>query len=230
MWYGKVVSGEVVKIKTFDGPDAVLEQKLLAHGYLLGEDGEISFDPQTQVKDTEPIYDIQETKIVRTYDVKDKATTLYGKVEDAEVTNVKSYPCPAFVTQLVWLDDNGYLIINDGDSSYDSVTQTKATDPTYDIQAEQIVRTYAISDKSLADAKTAKLAWIRQQAQSTITSDYPGWFQDNVANGIYGSDVGDPMKAHIANIIIESNSCEDDVDSAETVLAVRNVTPAWPVE
>jgi hypothetical protein len=230
MWYGKVENNEVVKIKTFDGPDAVLEPKLLAHGYLLGEDGEISFDPQTQVKDTEPTYDIQETKIVRTYDVKGKAMTLYGKVEEDEVTNVKSYPCPAFATQLAWLTDNGYLIINDGGSSYDSVTQTKATNPTYDIQAEQIVRTYAISDKSLADAKTAKLAWIRQQAQSTIINDYPGWFQDNVALGIYGSDVGDPMKTHIANIITESNSCEDSVDSAETVLAVRNIDPDWPTE
>jgi len=230
MWYGLVDDGKVVKIKTFDGPDAVLEPKLLAHGYLLGEDGDSSYDPNTQVRDTEPTYDIQAEKIVRTYEVKDKATTEYGKVEADEVTNVKSYPCPAFPAQLTWLTDNDYKIIEDGDSSYDSVTQTKATDPTYDIQASKIVRTYAITDKSLADAKTAKLADIRRDAQMTITVKYPGWFQDNVALGIYGSDIGDPMKTHIANIITESNTCEDAVDSAETVAAVRAVTPTWPVE
>ena len=229
--YGKVVGDEVVNVKSYDHElsEAGLA-KLLAAGYKVIEDGDSSYDPNTQVRDTEPTYDIQETKIVRTYEVKDRSKTEYGKVEGDEVTNVKSYPCPAFPAQLTWLNANGYKIITDGDSSYDPVTQTKATDPSYDIQAEQIVRTYAISDKSLADAKTAKLAWIRQQAQMTITADYPVFVQNNVANGIYGSDVGDPMKTHIANIITESNDCEDDVDEAETVLAVRNVTPDWPTE
>jgi len=230
MWYGLPDGGEVVKIKEFDGPDAVLEPKLLAHGYLLGEDGDSSYDPNTQVRDSDPTYDIQATKIVRTYEVKDRSTTEYGKVEEGEVTNVKSYLCPAFPSQLTWLADNGYKIIEDGDSSYDPVTQTKATDPTYDIQAAKIVRTYAISDKSLEDAKTAKLANIRMSARATITADYPSWFQDNVALGIYGSDIGDPMKTHIANIITESNTCENAVEAASDVATVRAVTPDWPVE
>ena len=231
-WYGKIENGQIVEIREFEEPDALLLSKMMKGGtdWRIGEDGEYSFDPDTQIKDGEPIYDIQETKIVRTYAVKDKASTDYGKVEEAEVTDVRTYPCPAFPAQLTWLSNNGYKVIEDGDSSYDPVTQTRTTDPTYDIQAAKIVRTYAVADKSLADAKEAKLADIRSDARSTILAAYPSWYQDNVALGIYGSDIGSPMKTHIENIIVQSNTCENAVDAAETVAVVRGISPDWPVE
>jgi len=209
--------------------DPILDPKLLAHGYLIGEDGEISFDPQTQVKSNVPIYDIQETKIVRTYAVKDKTMTEYGKVVEAEVTNVKRYECLAFPDQFEWLDDNGYLIIEDGDSSYEPITQTRATDPTYDIQVDKIVRTYAVADKSLEDAITAKLADIRRDCQRSIYSYYPIWKQANCGNGLYTSEVETAMTTHIANHLIESNLKESEADEAETVAAVRTVIPDWPI-
>jgi hypothetical protein len=155
MWYGKVESGAVTRIKKFDGPDAVKEPKLVAHGWLIGEDG---------------------------------------------------------------------------DSSYDPITQTRATSPSYDIQATKIVRTYAVTDKPLADAKAAGVEWIRAQAQSVILGQYPLWIQLNCSLGIYASAVTDPMKTHISNVIAESNDCEDDVEAAETVAAVRAVSPTWPEE
>jgi len=231
-WYGKIQNNQVAEIRVFETPDPLLLSKMTKGGtdWRIGEDGDSSYDPATQVRTSAPTYDIQAEKIVRTYAIKDRASTDYGKVVEAEVTDVKTYPCPAFPEQLTWLTDNGYLIIEDGDSSYDPVTQTRTTDPTYDIQETKIVRTYAVSDKPLADAKIAKLADVRNGARLAILAEYPLWRQTNVANAIYGSEIGNPIKTHIANIIIESNSCEDTVDAAETVAAVRNVTPDWPVE
>ena len=82
----------------------------------------------------------------------------------------------------------------------------------------------------LFSAQTARKKVIRKEAKTRIEWKYPNWAQRNVAMGVYGSDVGDPMKAKIAAMITESNSCEDAVDAAETLQAVRDVTPDWPIE
>ena len=82
----------------------------------------------------------------------------------------------------------------------------------------------------LFSAQTARKKVIRKEAKTRIEWKYSDWAQRNVAMGVYGSDVGDPMKAKIAAMITESNSCEDAVDAAETLQAVRDVTPDWPIE
>ena len=155
----------------------------------------------------------------------------YGKIENGQIVEIREFEEPdELLLSKMMKGGTDWRIGEDGDSSYDTVTQTIGTEPSYDIQAAKIVRTYAVVDKSLADAKEAKLADIRRDARSTILTAYPSWYQDNVALGIYGSDVGSPMKTHIANIIIQSNTCENAVDAAETVEVVRNVTPDWPTE
>jgi len=102
------------------------------------------------------------------------------------------------------------------------------------INADNVTKTYTVNDYTagemvirIADAKVARKAAIRAEAQTVILSDYPLWMQANVANGIYGSDVGDPMKAHIANVITESNTCEDAVDACVTLAEIRAVEPTW---
>jgi len=155
----------------------------------------------------------------------------YGRVASPGVVDdIKRYDDPLSAAGEAKLLGAGYKLIEDGDSSYDPVTQTRATDPSYNTSGATIIRTYAVADKSLEDAKAAKWASIREDARLAILTAYPSWFQDNVANAVYGSAVGDPMKAHIGNIIIQSNTCENDVDAAETVQAIRDVTPDWPTE
>ena len=155
----------------------------------------------------------------------------YGKIENGQIVEIREFEEPdALLLSKMMKGGADWRIGEDGDSSYDPVTQTIGTEPSYDIQAEKIVRTYEATDKSLADAKEAKLADIRGDARSTILAAYPSWYQDNVANGIYGSDVGSPMKTHIENIIVQSNTCENAVDAAETVAVVRGISPDWPVE
>ena len=149
MWYAKVEDDQVVKIRDFPGPDAVLEPKLIAHGYRLGEAGAAA--------------------------------------------------------------------------SYDSITQNRSNTPTYDIQAEKVVRTYAVTDKSLEAGQTGKKAEARKQAQSRILTNFPAWVQDDVALGIYDSDVGDPLKAYISAVMVESNRVEDAVDAAETPAEIRAI-------
>jgi hypothetical protein len=153
MWYGKISVDQVVKIRELAAPDAILEPKLLAHGYLLGEDGDSSYDPLTQVRSMAPTYDIQETKVVRTYE---------------------------------------------------------------------------ITEKSLANAQQEKIKFIRRKAQEHILAEYPSWVQDDVALGIYGSDVGDPLKEFISATMTESNRVEDLIDAAETSAEVRAITYEWP--
>ena len=171
MWYAKVENNEVTKIREFDGPDAVLEPKLLVHGYRIGEDGNPSYDPATQVRSTIPIYDIQATKVVRAYLVVDKTALVdYGKVEGSDITDVqKDVFEPTVITKLT---ADGYLPIEDGDSSYDPMTQTRASDPTYDIQVDKVVRTYTVTDKPLPDCKEAQLNHVRGLAAvNTINLD-----------------------------------------------------------
>ena len=103
------------------------------------------------------------------------------------------------------------------------------------INADNVTATYTVNDYTagemvtrIADAKVARKVAIRREAQTVILADYPLWMQANVANGIYGSGIGDPMKAHIANVITESNTCEDAVDAAITLAAIRAIKPTWP--
>jgi len=103
------------------------------------------------------------------------------------------------------------------------------------VGASTVTKTYTVNDYTagemetrIADAKVARKVAIRREAQTGILADYPLWMQANVANGIYGAGIGDPMKAHIANVITESNTCEDAVDAAITLAAIRAIKPTWP--
>ena len=80
------------------------------------------------------------------------------------------------------------------------------------------------------DLRQRKLEEVRAEAanQIEIVAGYPQWVQNNVANGIYPSAVGDAMKAYIALVITESNRCEDLIEAVETLDEALAVTPTWP--
>ena len=54
--------------------------------------------------------------------------------------------------------------------------------------------------------------------------------QTNGANGLDPATDVDAMLADIGAMRTESNRCEDLVDAAATLQAVRDVTPTWPIE
>ena len=87
-----------------------------------------------------------------------------------------------------------------------------------------------IQIKTECPAIAFKLNRIRAEASRQIeeVAGYPQWFQNNVANGIYPSAVGDAMKAYIANVITESNRCEDLIMSDKNINEALEVIPAWP--
>lgn len=80
-----------------------------------------------------------------------------------------------------------------------------------------------------AAARELCLAAIRAEAKEQIEeiAGYPQWFQNNVANGLYPSDVADAMTAYIASVITESNRCEDLVET-ESIDDALSVVPNWP--
>ena len=80
------------------------------------------------------------------------------------------------------------------------------------------------------DLRQRKLEDVRVGAanQIEVVAGYPQWFQNNVANGIYPSDIGDTMKTYIASVIVESNRCEDLIEAAETLDAALEIQPNWP--
>jgi len=104
--------------------------------------------------------------------------------------------------------------------SADAVTMNNVVN---DYTAEQMAT-------RIASAKESRKTVIRQSCETRIFSVYPQTMQTNVSNGLYGSDVGDPMKVAIAGQLVESNACEDAVDAADTLAAIRAVEPDWPIE
>ena len=90
--------------------------------------------------------------------------------------------------------------------------------------------TWVNSHDYTGDLRQRKLEDVRVGAanQIEVVAGYPQWFQNNVANGIYPSDVGDTMKAYIASVIVESNRCEDLIEAAETLDAALEIQPNWP--
>jgi len=228
--YGKVSSPTTVsKVKQYDDPISPAgEMKLFNDGFKLIEDQVIPINPATQVQRTRPSYDTSGTTIIRTYAVVDRVLTGYGKVVTGDVVDIRIYQALPDAVDEAWLVANGYKLIEDGPESFDPVTQTKSTTPDYDTSGATIIRTYAVTDKSLADAKTSKKDAIRSDAKTAIVGNFPDWVQRNCSLGIYGSDVSDPMTTYIGNMIIHSNIKEDEVDECGDVAAVRAVTPDWP--
>ena len=157
-------------------------------------------------------------------------TVEYIKLREQEMTGTKVYPeVPEMESKLFtagWLK-----VVKGAAEPLDRITQVKAPVPTYTLSGENsVIRAYPVTDKPLAQAQVAKADSIREQAQTVILGQYPLWMQSNCSLGIYASAVSDPIKAHIANIITESNTCEDAIEAAETVDAVRAVSPTWPEE
>lgn len=72
IWYAKIEDGTVTTIREISGQDSILEPKLLAHGYRIGEDVNIPCDTATQIQALEPNYEIQADRVARTYPVTDK--------------------------------------------------------------------------------------------------------------------------------------------------------------
>ena len=157
-------------------------------------------------------------------------TVEYIKLDGQTMTASKVYPsAPEGEAKL--FGAGWKKVVKAAAEPLDRITQTKARVPTYTLSGENLaVRAYPVTDKPLAQAQSAKADWIREQAQSTILGQYPLWMQSNCSLGIYASSVADPIKAHIANIITQSNTCEDAVEAAETVVAVREISPSWQEE
>ena len=82
----------------------------------------------------------------------------------------------------------------------------------------------------MLSAQTARKTAIRKECETRILSVYPLWMQVNGANGLDLPEDVDPMLDDIADMREESDRCEDLVDAAATLQAVRDVTPTWPIE
>lgn len=78
-------------------------------------------------------------------------------------------------------------------------------------------------------ARELCLAAIRLEAKNQIevVAGYTQWYQNNVANGLYPPAVCDEMTDYIAQVIAESNRCEDLITS-EPINQALEVVPAWP--
>jgi len=164
----------------------------------------------------------------------------YCLIEDAQITDgprdlPKSWRNISGLNLLndVALIAKGWLPYGDTKPEYDADTQYLTSVKV--VSETTVEETYTVNDYTegemvtrIAAAQLARQDAIKADAQTIILASYPLWLQANVANGIYGSDVGDPMKAHIANIITESNRCEDLVDIAETLAEIRIIISAWP--
>ena len=130
----------------------------------------------------------------------------------------------------------GWLAYTDTPPAFNTDTQYLTSE---DVVGEDVItKTYTVNDYTeeemvtrIADAKTAKKKTISSNCQSTILAEYPYVpTQINVANGLYSSAIGDPMKAHIANMITACHGYETDVDACETLAAIRDISPIWPEE
>ena len=80
-----------------------------------------------------------------------------------------------------------------------------------------------------SESRKLCLAALRTKATNQIENinSYPQWFQNNVANGLYPSEIGNTMKDYIALVIVECNRCEDVIITG-TLLESLAVTPVWP--
>lgn len=103
---------------------------------------------------------------------------------------------------------------------------------------DDVTKTYTVNDYTqekmdirIADAKMAKDAQISSDCQSTILEKYPYIpIQINVAHGIYDSEIGDSMKQYIVNMITACHGYETDIENAETLQGIRDITPDWPTK
>ena len=98
--------------------------------------------------------------------------------------------------------------------------------------AEEVIAKVPFTDSHdlTGNQRTRKLESVRADAKTQIedVANFPQWFQNNVANGLYPSAVGDAMTAYIALVITESNRCEDLIEAAATIDEALAVTPSWP--
>ena len=123
----------------------------------------------------------------------------------------------------------------DNPPAYDEDTQYLSRVNEVDLPVVNAV--YTVNDyteeqmtQKIDQAKTAKLAEIRGECETRILAVYPIWMQTNGANGLDPATDVDAMLADIGAMRTESNTCEDAVDAAETLAAVRAIVPTWPIE
>ena len=229
MWYAKIEDNQVIKIKEFDGPDPVLEPKLLSHGYRIGEDGDSSYDPQIHVQSSIPDYDVQESKVVRTYFIALTSSLVdYGKVEGDEVTNIEQNVFEP--TVIAGLLADGYKVIEEGDSPYDPLTQTITTEATYDIQATKLVRTYVVNDKPLDQCKLLILAQVNQEVNTYINTYYDTGTQQSFTAAYVKYNTPelkaylDPIWDWIEIIMSYYYTVKQLIVDAETIETLKNIS------
>jgi hypothetical protein len=199
------------------------------------------YDPDEQYRSLE--YVVNEDDITPTYTIEDfldiGRLNEWCSVIDGDITGGPFRLPKVWDGVQMWLlteseiNDMDWFIYVDVEPEYDS--DTEYLSHTNQVNATNVTAIYIVNDytteqmtERVEQAKVAKLAEIRAEAQDVIYAAYPIWYQTNVADGTYGSDVGDPMKTHKANIIVESNRCEDAIEAATTLAAIRAVEPNWP--
>ena len=200
-----------------------------------------SYDPDEQYRSLE--YVVGESDITPTYTIEDFLDVgrvgEWCEVKEGAITG-GPFACPK-----VWDGVQMYLLT---EAEINAMFWFKYvnTEPEYNADTQYLTHVdevalpvvnaiYTIEDydaeqlaSNLERAQEAKLTEIRAEAEVLILTDYPLWYQSNVANGIYTSAVGDAMTAAIAAFISASNTAEDAVDAATTPSAVEAVTPDWP--
>jgi hypothetical protein len=133
------------------------------------------------------------------------------------------------------LIDLGWLPFIDVKPEYDKDTQYITGSRV--ISATAVTMNNVVNDYTEAEmaarilaAQTARKVVIRGQCETRILQHYPIWMQVNGANGLDPDAAVTTMTTAIAGMRTESNDCEDDVDDATTLQAIRDVSPTWPLE
>ena len=128
----------------------------------------------------------------------------------------------------------GWLPFIDVKPSYDKDTQYVTGSRV--ITATAVTMNNVVNDYSAEEmaarilaAQTARKKVIRGQCETRIYQYYPITMQLNGANGLDPSAAVSEMTTAIAGMRTESNTTEDAIDAAETLVAIRAVEPDWPL-
>ena len=138
-------------------------------------------------------------------------TTLYCRVVDGAVVegprqlpavlgNISNFPALPDVLKA----DFGWLPVTENHPDYDPRIET-ISEPTYTINADQVIVDYTVSDRPLADIKTDLIALGKERTRTNILAAAPEYQQRNAALGLLEAS---EKEAVLATIQYHRDACD----------------------
>ena len=122
---------------------------------------------------------------------------------------------------------DGWRQVTDDPPAYDPVYETRTPgDWYYDAGQDVVTRNYTVADRPLEEVRAERLAAVRLECRTRITTVIDIHHQLDVALGLI-PNLG--YSTWIAAMITESNRCEDIYDAAATMADMRAVVWNFPV-